>query len=476
MAQPGSVFTADTAKNYLKNYNKNYLGEKTWLEAFNAIDKNYNAMATDLSLQTSRQESANVQDYSNNIAEAYKNAMLQRNQIAASNLGEGFKGQLSADVDASLNNAYNAYLQNYMSNKQNIQSNYLSNMQGIYEAHTSATDEVDKLLTAEAQNTADYLNAHTDFISYLLNDYLENNPEKLLEDQFQDYVNYEMESGILTPTSVKDVAAIRDMMFDKDKDGQYVLNDRGKDFFRQVQHLGLDGDGMSFGTYLYENNPELYEWAIGTNQYDSTYSDAYGNTNRAAALGAIGLADRTGHVNDGDWKWTGGTVAENYAKNAAANEITDKAQSAGTMTLKAYNADKGSVTVISNSSTALGDVANENDDNFTFTLEGEEGTYEFDLEITSVKDDPDAKMTDEDVTNLNKAVGGLSDNALYYYDNTVWIAIKDKNGAFDVRKVQAQHADEDEYDDLVKILKGDKKLIDVFKKRMSPPQAPTIAL
>lgn len=449
MGQPGTVFTADNAKNYLKEYNKNYLGEQIWLNAFNTIDKNYRSAVTDLAIAEGKQESNALRDYSANITEAYKTAMMQRNQIAASNLGQGFKNQLFTDIDTNLDNAYNSYLQNYLSNRQNIQSNYLNNVNGIYEAHQAATEEVDKLLNEQAQNTANYLNAHFDYADAMLNKLYNENPNVLSEDQYQDYVIREMVNGQLQVTGIKDISAIRDMMFDSTDNG-YELNDRGKDFFRQMQQLGLEENGYSFGDYLYENDADLFDWSMSINEYDSTYSDLRGNTNRASALGAIGLADN-GFVASGNYEWKGGSATDNYYKNT---QTTASSVNSYGGTLTSYKSNQGDVGVWKPYDESTDGVKgykvtglkNKDNNNFTIVYNDERQANQYGLpvvkkyklELISTKDDPTAEMDDKTLTDIDKAVGGLVTNTMYYWNDDIWIAMQDEDGTMKMRKVQGQ--------------------------------------
>lgn len=431
----GTVFTADQAANYLKQYNKNHIGEQTWLNAYNAIENTYGSVVRDLDIAAGREESAALEDYSANIAEAYKTAMTQQNQIAASNLGQGFKNQLTDDTNIALESAYNMYRQNFLKNPAQIKSNLLSNVEGIYQASQEAAGQIDTLLNEQARNTADYLNAHFDYLIALY----EKNPELFETDAMQDYVNREMQGGVLTVTGLKDIGAIRNMMFDQSPTGGYELNDRGKDFFRQMQSIGIDEDGYSLGSYLYENSPELYEWSIGMNPYDFTFSDAQGNTNRASALGSIGLGEK-GYIRDAGYEWKGGTAAENYASNKG--ELVNTINSdVGIMTQR--TTDSGDV--VTELSPYSGDKSwagytikgnPQNKDNYNFKIVMPEGGTYY-LEMTSTEDDANAIMPDETLTKVDKAVGGIVSGKLYYYQGNIYYSFVEGNKKI-LRKVQGQ--------------------------------------
>ena len=92
------------------------------------------------------------QQYGEQIGAAYKTAMAQRANILESNLGTGYKTELSEDVQKSLNQAYDAYMSKMSQSKQQI-------AETVSEANT----EVDDVLQKYAENTAAYRTAHGDY-------------------------------------------------------------------------------------------------------------------------------------------------------------------------------------------------------------------------------------------------------------------------------------------------------------------------
>lgn len=490
MTQPGTVFTAENAKEYLKNYNKNYSGEKTWLEAFKAIDENYADTTYNLSkyagenvssLDTneSAMQAANLQDYSKNITEAYKNAMIQRNQIANAKLSQYASGKMLNEIDSNLDNAYNMYLQNYLQNKQNISSNFLDSISSInsnyqkgmseaYNIWDTMTNAVNDELDVQSKNTADYLNAHFDYLKALY----EKNHDLFVEDQFQDYVNRGLVEGKLEVTGLKDLSAIRDSMFDIDKDGNHILNERGQDFFKQMQQLGMEKDGYSFGSYLYDTNKDLYEWSISANPYDSV-KDAHGNSNRASALGAIGLADDEGYINDGDYKWKGGTVLDNYYNNKMQGVDTKGGR------LITFESSLGPIKRLQSKNKNTYSTGNKMIDD---TI-GTSNTY---FEITSIdeKDDgyielqfanDDNKLVkekfklgtitdDEFLTEFDKGVNSIKNNAIYYYDGQIYLGIVDEStGQKRLRKVLKNNTNGENYNSFVNRFENPEIIFDVDK-------------
>ena len=457
MGQQGAIFTADTAKNYLKEANKNYLGQQTWLEAYNAlsdaanqanlsyestiadIDKSASRQISDLGIDTRLQESLLTQDYNADIAEAYKSAMTQRQSIAASNLGQGYKEKALLDTDLALENAYDSYRRNFLANKSNLASKLVSNVGGIYRSAISSKEDVykrtqdeleligeaqtelDAMLEKQAQNTADYLNAHFDYLEALY----EKDSEIFNSPDFYDYIDYSLKGGTLTPVGLKDINSISNIMFDKGDE----LNERGQMFFKQIENYGIRSGGYTFGDYLYDTNKELYEWSVGINPYDTSYTDSEGiNTNRISALGMI-MGSEGGKV-DTKYEATNKTIEDlRYADTKSTDtNLKDLGKA------KEYGEDLDRVIMPTDIETiGLKDRDNEN---FHIKFTGTDGKkHSYYLEVTEDKiDDP---TTDK----IDKLVGGILNGKLYFSDNIIYVGIVDKDGKKKLRKVQGQGLD-----------------------------------
>ena len=426
MAQ-GTIFTANDAANYLKKANKNYLGQQTWLKAYDDINKAYGGMVTDLSIAAQQQSNAALQDFSDSIANAYDASLRQRNQVLGSNLGQGFKTNLLEENDLALESAYNAYLQRYMTENANIGSNLVKNVGGIYESAKKDIGNVDEQLMLQAQNTADYLNAHYDYLQYLY----DKNPDFFVGDAMQDYVNREFVGGELQVTGLKNLDEIRNSMVVQSEDGGWELSDRGRDFFSQVQALGYGDDaGTTFADYLYETNSELYDWSASDNQYDATFTDSFGRaTNRTGALGSIGLGE-DGVIKDTGYEWKGGTPEENLKKNKQEPEYKSSSPLGKGVgkDLAYYKSVDGETLVVPTKVTVKGNPKNKDNNNFRVKL-GESTYY---LEVAK-----DGKLDDKPLTEINKAVGGIENNKLYYYGDKLYISFVE-DGKVELREVQGQ--------------------------------------
>lgn len=452
MGQQGAIFTAEAAKNFLKEANKNYLGQQTWLEAYNAlsdaanqtnlnyestiadIDKSTSRQISDLGIDTRLQESLLTQDYSADIAEAYKSAMAQRQNIAASNLGQGFKEKALLDTDLALESAYDSYRRNFLANKSNLASKLVSNVGGIYRSAISSKEDVykrtqdeleligeaqtelDTMLEKQAQNTADYLNAHFDYLEALY----EKDSEIFNSPDFYDYIDYSLVGGTLTPGGLKDINAIRNMMFDEGGE----LNERGQMFFKQIENYGV-GSGYTFGDYLYDTNKELYDWSVGINPYDASYTDLEGiNTNRISALGMI-MGGEGGKV-DTRYETTNKTIEDLHYADTKSTDTNLKDLGKA----KEYGEDLDRVIM----PTDIEIVGIKGGDN-TKSIRVDSKKHSYYLEAS------EDKIDDATTDKIDKLVGGISNGKLYFSDNTIYVGIVDKDGKKKLRKVQGQGLD-----------------------------------
>lgn len=441
MAQ-GTVFTANDAANYLKNANRNYLGQQTWLKAYNDINKAYGGMVTDLSIAAQQQSNAALQDFSDSIATAYDASLRQRNQILGSNLGQGFKANLLEENDFALENAYNAYLQNFMTEKANIGSNLVSNIGGIYQSAAQDIADVDEQLMLQAQYTADYLNAHFDYLQELYN----RDRELFASPDFYDYVDYSLVGGVLQPSELKSMNAIRQMMFDPNGE----LNERGVRFFNQMENYGI-GTDFTFGDYLYNTNKKLYDWSVSMNPYDVTYTDDYGiNTNRTSALGMI-LGSNNGVVST-NYTGTDKKVEDLYYQDTKFYE--DANPTLGKVNV--YNQGQNVVqSPIDSTAKGLKDRDNENF-HIKFTdSDGKKHTYN--LELAPEKDEEgNTEGVDETITTrIDKLVGGIENGKLYYENGILYVGIVDDDGKKKLRVVQGQggNASNGDYEKLINSFK-----------------------
>lgn len=439
MSQPGTVFTAEGAAQYLQEYNKNYSQERNWLRDF------YGSMATPIDINAQRTENMLTEEYSANIADAYRTAMLQNQGILASNLGEGFKNEAIANTDLALEQAYDAHLRNYLSEKQELQSNTASALNPIYAAQSDAIEELNKRMLLQSENTAKYLNAHFDYLTKLY----EKDETIFDREDYRDFANWDFEEGVISRTGLKDISEIRAMMFDENN----VLTDSGKDFIKMIQSTDAINDFYSFGDYLYDTDSELWEWAQGYDNYNTEYSDSVGNkTNRAYALGIAGLSEN-------------GIVNTDYISKNTSNDsdfyVEPKKSVSNSKDFGNINyyesGDYGSIATL-DSLTLKGasKIRDKNNDNFRVEFTGDSTQRTYRLEIVSDKEEG-AIADDEMLLEIDKSVGGIKNNQLYFIGDELWVGFVFEDGSKKLRKVQGQ-GDQRNYKNMIATLQNPTEL------------------
>ena len=234
----GIVLTADQVASQLKEANRNYQGFKTWEQMYSGVELNRLQSLGALQRQ-----------YGGEINTAFASAQQQANAIQASNLGQGYKSLALEQNEATLNEAFESY-----------KANYLANEAQINQSAQQATSEIDTLLNTQAQNMADYTNAHYEYLQWLY----KNNPDAFANDvNFAKYVK----DGKLVSTEELSAG-----LFDIDPmTGTGPLNARGVDFFKQMENAGLVlGAGNSFADYLLssERGRKLFDWAVAADPYN----------------------------------------------------------------------------------------------------------------------------------------------------------------------------------------------------------------
>lgn len=258
------------------------------------------------------------QQYGEQIGAAYKTAMAQRANILESNLGTGYKTELSEDVQKSLNQAYDAYMSKMSQSKQQI-------AETVSEANT----EVDDALQKYAENTAAYRNAHGEYAQSWV-DYMRNNlseeeyakfitgpdwrnyvtldfgddesaasqyqllqkfvdagimTDQQLRETYAKYYRLKTTEELSTPTFVEEVDPETGETFRKytsivDDEGNITA--AGSNYFKFLENYAAtrQGKGPSWEEYLSENNPELLDWAKTYNPYNYTYDPTNAGTFR----------------------------------------------------------------------------------------------------------------------------------------------------------------------------------------------------
>src|SRR5574344_1264451 len=111
MAKYGMIFDTSDIKSQLAQANRDYYGRKVWENLYGSID-----------YAKQKQLGKLQQDYSSAVNEAYASAYLANQNIAASNLGVGYKAAAFEENDLALEEAYNTYRQKYLAGVSEVES------------------------------------------------------------------------------------------------------------------------------------------------------------------------------------------------------------------------------------------------------------------------------------------------------------------------------------------------------------------
>lgn len=267
----GSIFTGDVIKSQLEDANRDYYGQRTWAKLFGDLD---------LSKQLGTENL--IQNYGTIMGEAYKASRANQSAILSSNLGQGFKQAALEENQLALEKAYDSYMSQYLSDQQALDKS-------IAQERATLNQELDTL----AQRTADYGNAHFDYLQALWDKHqageLTFNPfenpalAKYLTDELDESGNPITDAEGNHLKILKAMDEIQSGLFDE----QNNLTSEGIDFFDMLEHE-QSLNSYSFSDYLQENNKELYEWGRSENPYNFAPNAAGLNINDATFRQMVG--------------------------------------------------------------------------------------------------------------------------------------------------------------------------------------------
>lgn len=294
------IITGDKYKSQLKELNRNYEGRQVWNELYANVDM-ANKQATNVA----------TKNFQNDITDAYVAAYKNRSDVLNSNYSSGFKKEAIYDIDEVLQQAYDSYKQNYQ--------NQLST---ISQSTQEAKSAIDTELSTYADNLAKYQSSTYGYLqdlynrAYALESYTEEDTK--LREMFDKnplwnrYLNetYEYQTdkkgNVVTDDDGNPVIAL-------DEEGNKIVSDRkligeqelysqlydsnnnitskGTDFYDQMLNsLGVQlGEDYGYNSYLYKNNPELYNWSQEASVYD--YNKAGTNVGTFKELVGISSTD-----------------------------------------------------------------------------------------------------------------------------------------------------------------------------------------
>lgn len=267
MAKYGMIFDTSDIKSQLAQANRDYYGRKVWENLYGSID-----------YAKQKQLGKLQQDYSSAVNEAYASAYLANQNIAASNLGVGYKAAAFEENDLALEEAYNTYRQKYLAGVSEVESLSAKQTQNV----TNALDEQAKYESAFAEKPYEYL-------KYVFDKYSEGERANNIfynEELWKRYTK-EVKDEAGNPTGERELksweeianyGAYEDIAGESgnierqwtglfDESGHLTV--KGVDFYDQMMNqLAYEGRGISFGSWLAENDEKLYEWAKAYNPYD----------------------------------------------------------------------------------------------------------------------------------------------------------------------------------------------------------------
>lgn len=271
MAQYGLVSDVETAKQELRNMNRDYNARRTW-----------SGLETNLALSAQAANAQLKRDYSTAMSDAYNTAKLQKRSIDASGILGQEGAVLRQQNQAALEQAYATYTQNLSSGQQGIIKDYQEGMQSI-----------DNALTQEAQYYTDYADKHYDYLEYLFYQYSLGNNKLFDEKNWNKYLVEDTDENGDTFTRLKtreelfspSFNELEDEEGNKYKEWTGLIDDEGNltlsgvDFYDQLENelLGkkynVDGelifDDATFGQFLAQTNVDFL-----MDQYGYTRSEA----------------------------------------------------------------------------------------------------------------------------------------------------------------------------------------------------------
>ena len=244
------ILTEREAQKQLQSSNRDYYGRKTWEQQYGNID-----------VTKQKAESGLTYDYAKELGQAYSSAMQSKQAILGDKYSTLNKPQAIQSIDQALQEAYDAYLQNYQKGISNIEK-----------SASEATSQITKNLETEAANTKLMQESAYKYLQYLYQNYSDS--PMFQEELWKRYLTTENDI-----TRLKTWEELSPELYDAEGN----LNIKGADFYDQMMNQisqGTYGDTSKYGqitdyySWLRSENPDLYDWAKSYNPYDySMYYD-----------------------------------------------------------------------------------------------------------------------------------------------------------------------------------------------------------
>lgn len=273
MAQSGAIFTADKLQNQLYEQNRDYNNRLTW----------HTALASNAA-QGSTALGKLQEQYNTATNEAYVSYLKNKNALQNSAAAGESKQTLLADNELALQEAYNSY-----------RNQLAEGSAQVANATQESESAITKALEEQAQYTADYANAHWDYLEQLYYDYTQGDNTIFDSSLWSKYVVQEPildadgnpvtddQGNVVTEGRVMTREELANQLYDD----QGNLTMQGVDFYDQIENaVAQGGTGMSWGDYLAQENEDLFNWANSYNPYNYTFE----GTNAGTFRTMVGMA------------------------------------------------------------------------------------------------------------------------------------------------------------------------------------------
>lgn len=274
----GTIVSVDQAKSMLREANKDYYGRKTWQSLYGNI-----------ALQEQQAMSSLTQDYASDVAEAYASAYQNKQAVAASNIGQGYKTVAQENIDAALAEAFETYQANYLSGVSQVAQSSAKQVAAVSELEQKQAEKVSALadkpyeylqsMWAQYKDSynKDLLDEYSALDDKSKAEFLEQHPE--MQATINNLFNNPNWQKYLTQRTDADTGeAYYDLMtwdelaqargfYDENKS----LTMAGTDFFDQMinEAANLNIPGVqSFGEWLKGSDAELYDWATSDDAFN----------------------------------------------------------------------------------------------------------------------------------------------------------------------------------------------------------------
>lgn len=276
----GSILTGAQAAQQIAKFDRDKQNRLTWQNLLQSNDFAAGKAVQDL-------ESS----YASASMDAYTSYLANKAAIENSNVvGSGKQGLLNSNNEA-LQQAYDSYRQSLS-----------SNLTQVEEARAHTQKSIEDALAEQGQNIADYTNLHYDYLAKLYDDWVDTGSVDsgiFSDKRFSSKYLYKA-SGDDLKVDQYSVPIDENLQPMLDANGDAVLDENGNpiyyrlktreelatelynpdgsltvagvDFFDQLENQAAAelGSEYSWGNFLQETNPDLYDWATSYNPYNYT--------------------------------------------------------------------------------------------------------------------------------------------------------------------------------------------------------------